>query len=68
MAAHKLYRFVLPNHKTQKMRTTWLILLVMVLAGGAMYYIATRKSRLPLLTPSACTIHLIVLAKKYVYL
>lgn len=33
----------MPNHKNIKMRTTWLILLAMVLAGIAMYYVANRK-------------------------
>lgn len=33
----------MPNQKNTKMRTTWLILLAMVLAGIAMYYVANRK-------------------------
>jgi len=37
----------MPNQKSNKMRTTWLILLAMVLAGIAMYYLANRKKPLP---------------------
>ncbi|WP_276485189.1 hypothetical protein [Paraflavitalea pollutisoli] len=33
----------MPNHKFKTMRTTWLILLAMVLAGIAMYYVANRQ-------------------------
>lgn len=36
----------MPNQKSNKMRTTWLILLAMVLAGTAMYYLANRKKPL----------------------
>lgn len=36
----------MPNQKSNKMRTTWLILLAMVLAGIAMYYLANRKKPL----------------------
>ncbi len=37
---------MLSNHKTTKMRTTLLILLIMVLAGAGMYYFATQKKTL----------------------